>query len=144
MRREQCDVLVIGCGAAGTTAGLAAIEGGASVIMLERSSRDERGGNTRWTDANLRLKADHQVSEDFVDAFTRNAGYHIAPQYIAESAQPSESWSPVLRTLPFLDPEVLDAFASNVPATIRWLESHGVRFGSNVYPFIFHAPLPCL
>lgn len=144
MRRESCDVLVIGCGAAGSTAALAALEAGASVLVLERAPREERGGNTRWTEALLRLGSGQRVSDDFVEAYTQNAGYHIAPSYVAEAAQPSETWSSVLRTLPFLDPELLDAFASSVPSTLQWLASHGVRFGTSVYPFIFHAPLHSL
>ncbi len=101
MLRQHCGVLVSGCGAAG----MPAIEAGASVITLGRSPKGGRDGDTRWTDANLLRKPDLQVSADFVDAFTRNAGYPSAPECVAESALSYKSWSPVLRTLPFSDPE---------------------------------------
>ncbi len=145
MVEVECDVLVVGCGAAGLTSALAALESGASVIVLERSPIEHRGGNTRWTEALLRLKGgvapDFEISGDFVEGYAAQAGHHIAPAQIAESAQARETWSPILRTLPYLDPEVLDAFASSVPPTLKWLEGHGIRFRVMEYPFIFPAPL---
>ena len=76
-----------------------------------------------------------------MDGYAAQAGYHITPAQIAESAQSRKTWSPVLRTLPYLDPDVLDAFASSIPPTLKWLEGHGVRFRTMEYPFIFPAPL---
>ena len=138
-------MLVVGCGAAGLTSALAALESGASVIVLERSPIEHRGGNTRWTEALLRLKGgvapNFEILDDFVESYAAQAGYHITPAQIAESAQSRKTWSPVLRTLPYLDPDVLDAFASSVPPALKWLEGHGVRFRMMEYPFIFPAPL---
>lgn len=146
MEKLECDVLVIGCGAAGLTAALSAVEAGASVIVLERSGPEDRGGNTRWTEALLRLRArsegqPFEVTEDFLGGYTAQHGYHVEPAYVAESARPYEEWSPILRTLPYLDPEVLDAFANGIPEAIAWLEGHGLRFERAEYPFIFPAPL---
>jgi tricarballylate dehydrogenase len=141
MKTYNCDVLVVGCGAAGLTSALAALENGASVIILERSPKEDRGGNTRWTEALLRLKSTDEVSDDFVSWYAAQCGYHIAPRYIKESAESSENWSTILRTLPYLDPELLDAFASGVPEAIRWLQSYGVKFHTTEYPMIFSAPL---
>src|SRR6266508_6027924 len=89
MKTYNCDVLVVGCGAAGLTSALAALENGASVIILERSPKEDRGGNTRWTEALLRLKSTDEVSDDFVSWYAAQCGYHIAPQYIKESAESS-------------------------------------------------------
>ena len=145
MVEYECDVLVVGCGTAGLTSALAALESGASVIVLERAPIEHRGGNIRWTEALLRLKGgvapDFEISDDFVDGYAAQAGYHITSAQIAESAQPRETWSALLRTLPYLDPDVLDAFAFSVPPTLKWLEGHGVRFRLMEYPFIFPAPL---
>jgi tricarballylate dehydrogenase len=52
-QRSTYDVAVIGGGNAGLSAALAAREAGASVIVLEASPRDFRGGNSRHT-RNLR------------------------------------------------------------------------------------------
>lgn len=118
MRHLECDVIVVGCGAAGLTAALSALELGAKVIVLERAPEAMRGGNTRWTEALMRLKPDGQISDDFVEAFTANSGYHLVPEFVRESSLDYENWSQIVKTLPFLDPDVLDAFTSNVPATL--------------------------
>ena len=39
--------VVVGCGVAARSAAVAAAETGAKVAVLERSTYDERGGNTR-------------------------------------------------------------------------------------------------
>ncbi len=147
MKHYECDVLVVGCGAAGLTAALAAVEGGASVIVLERSGIEDRGGNTRWTEALLRLRGRIQedepfsVTDDFVAGYAMQHGYHIEPEYIKDSTRPYSEWSPILRTLPILDPEILDTFVSGIPDAIKWLQGHGLRFERAEYPFIFPAPL---
>ena len=50
------DVVVVGGGVAGLTAACAAAETGARVAVLERSTEAETGGNTRYTEAFLRMK----------------------------------------------------------------------------------------
>ena len=53
---REFDVIVVGCGGAGLSAALAAQEKGARVCIVERASKDEFGGNTRYTGAWLRMK----------------------------------------------------------------------------------------
>ena len=71
------DVIVVGCGIAGLSAAVSAQEEGAKVIVLERSPEDERGGNTRYTGAWLRMKSIDEVSDDFEDYFADNAGGYL-------------------------------------------------------------------
>src|SRR5688572_202254 len=49
------DVIVIGGGNAGLCAALSACEGGASVLVLERSSPEKRGGNSAFTGGGFRM-----------------------------------------------------------------------------------------
>ncbi|MGD7733330.1 FAD-binding protein [Propionibacteriaceae bacterium G57] len=67
------DVVVVGAGAAGLSAALNAHEaltaanGSARVAMLERSTPDLRGGNTRWSGAFLRLKDRTHAVDDLAE-----------------------------------------------------------------------------
>jgi tricarballylate dehydrogenase len=136
MQEETCDVLVIGCGAAGLSAALSALEAGASVILLERSAETDSGGNTRWTEALMRVDVNRSPTPDFVMGFAAQPGNHVPPAQIAAMQQAPEDWSPSQRALPFLDPEVLDAFASSIEPTLNWIHGHGLGFDSAQYPFI--------
>ena len=62
---SQFDVVVVGCGIAGLSAAVSAAEAGAKVAVLERAAVEERGGNTRWTEAFMRMKSETEVADDF-------------------------------------------------------------------------------
>ena len=78
-KRHKYDVVVVGCGVAGLSAAVAAAEAGAKVAVLERSTYEERGGNTRYTEATLRMKNELEVSSDFETLLVENSGYYIQP-----------------------------------------------------------------
>jgi phytoene dehydrogenase-like protein len=59
---EITDVLVIGSGIAGLSAAVSACDAGARVTILERSTEEEYGGNTRWTEAYFRMKSESEVT----------------------------------------------------------------------------------
>ena len=122
------DVVVVGCGIAGLSAAATALQAGARVAILERSVKEERGGNTRWTEALLRMKSDTEVSDDFEAHFARNAGHYLDPELIAETARDWDNWSSIVKTLGFTDPDVIATFASSVGPTVAWLKSFGVKF----------------
>lgn len=83
MKRYRCNVVVAGSGAAGLSSALSALEKDASVIMLERSTAEERGGNTRWSEALLRLGKNGELYEGTLGAFANNAGYHVPPEFVS-------------------------------------------------------------
>ncbi|MGB7258969.1 MAG: FAD-dependent oxidoreductase [Pseudolabrys sp.] len=122
------DVVVVGCGIAGLSAAATALQSGARVAILERSTKDERGGNTRWTDALLRMKSESEASDDFAAHFATNAGHHLDPELIAETARDRENWSPIVKTLGFADPEVIATFADSVGPAVAWLKTFGIKF----------------
>ncbi|MFN0317304.1 MAG: FAD-dependent oxidoreductase, partial [Burkholderiales bacterium] len=47
----EYDVVVVGCGIGGLSAAVSAKQLGARVAVLERAPMEERGGNTRYTEA---------------------------------------------------------------------------------------------
>ena len=55
MQRDKQDVVVVGCGIAGLSAAVSAAENGANVTILDRAPREERGGQSRYTEAYLRM-----------------------------------------------------------------------------------------
>ena len=105
MRELNCDVVIVGCGAAGLTAALAALQNGAKVIVLERSTVEDRGGNTRWTEALLRMTPDGEPSRDFIQRFTDQAGYHVTPEFVQATAADYESWPALVKALPSPTPK---------------------------------------
>ena len=141
MKDLSCDVVVVGCGGAGTTSALSALESGKSVIILERAPQKECGGGTRWTEAILNLKNEREPADDWVEEFSKNAGYHLGEGLISQSAEGYEQWSPTLKTLPYLDPEVLDAFMQGVPKALEWLSTYGITVTEGMYPLGVEIPL---
>jgi tricarballylate dehydrogenase len=126
---KRCDLLVVGCGIAGLSAAVSALQKGLAVTLLERAPEEEFGGNSRWTEAYMRMKNDAEVSDDFEDRFAANCGLHLDPNVIAEVAGPAEHWSARIKAHPFPDPEFIANFAAQVPPTLSWLKSFGLRFG---------------
>ena len=57
MAELNFDLIVLGCGVAGLSAAVAGAERGLRVAVLERASREERGGQSRFTEAYLRMKS---------------------------------------------------------------------------------------
>jgi len=127
--RHEFDVVVVGCGVAGLSAAAAAQECGARVAILERAPEAERGGNTRYTTAAIRMESEDAVSPDFEEQFAANAGYHLDPELVAGAAADYANWPGILKTLSFADPELVSTFAVNAPPTIAWLKRQGVPFG---------------
>jgi tricarballylate dehydrogenase len=104
------DVLVIGGGNAALCAALMAREAGASVLMLESSPREWRGGNSQHT-RNLRCM-------------------HDAPQDVLVAAYTEEEyWQDLLKVTGGITNEALARIAIRASSTCRpWMVKHGVRF----------------
>src|ERR1700728_658615 len=109
------DLVVIGCGVAGSAAAMSAIEESAAlgmqlrVVVLERTSPELRGGNSRWTAAYLRMADIDTPAPGFVDDIV--AGGHPMQRSYAQ------------------------CLADEAGPTLRWLEGKGVEFGE--LPTIF-------
>ena len=104
------DVLVIGGGNAALCAALMAREAGASVMLLESSPKEWRGGNSQHT-RNLRCM--HDAPEDvLVDAYTEE-----------------EYWQDLLKVTGGNTNEALARLVIRATADCRpWMRRHGVRF----------------
>jgi tricarballylate dehydrogenase len=114
--RAEYDLVVIGCGAAGLSAAVscavAAKEQGrkARIAVLERASREGRGGATRWTSAWFRITEDRRLDPAFVGLM--------------------ETLSNGLADL-----EYCRTLAREVTETLRFLETNGVELTYFKQPF---------
>lgn len=125
---EKNSVVVVGCGIAGLSAAVSAAEFGADVTLLERSTKEERGGNTRWTEAFMRMKNEKEVADDFIEHFLANAGCHLDPSLINETARNYSEWPSIVKALSFADPEVISTLATEAGPTLSWLKEYGIQF----------------
>ena len=135
MKNQSADVIVVGCGVAGLSAAVAARQGGASVIVLERAPIEERGGNSRYTGAWFRMASEHAVSDDFIDHFTENSGPPIAPALLHKTSESTEHWPGILRAMSFVDPDIVTTLAEAAAPTVKWLSSFRVQFHRLEVPF---------
>ena len=122
------DVVVAGCGIAGLSAAVSAAQGGARVALLERAPIEERGGNTRYTDAYLRMKSETEVTDDFETHLAENGGGYLDPELIKHTTQSYDTWPAIVKTLSFADPELITVFANACGPTVQWLKTFGVKF----------------
>ncbi len=126
--QSESDLIIVGCGIAGLSAAVSALQGGLSVTLIERAPEADFGGNTRWTEAYCRMKNEREISDDFEEHFAANAGWHVDPNVLAVVSDPYGDWPAYVRAHPFPDPEVISTFAASVPETIAWLNGFGLRF----------------
>ncbi len=108
---EPFDVIVLGSGVAGLSAALSAAEAGARVAIVERAPEGEHGGNTRYTEAYLRMKSMDEVAHDFIDHLSANAGGYLDPTFTQESMSEYDTWSTLLKSHTMVDHVILSAFA---------------------------------
>ncbi len=122
------DVIIVGCGIGGLAAAVSALEQGATVTIIERAPIDERGGQTRYTEAYLRMKSEFEVTDDFETHLAENAGGYIDPSLVHMTSEPREHWPAVVKALSFNDPDLIATFSERAGPTVQWLKLCGVRF----------------
>jgi tricarballylate dehydrogenase len=129
MQDDAFDLVVAGCGVAGLSAAVAAAEAGGRVVVLERAPREERGGQSRYTEAYLRMKSESEVTDDFETHIAENGALPYGePDLAQELARPLAERAGHARGLSSIDPDVVQTFAVEAGPTIAWLKGMGVRF----------------
>jgi tricarballylate dehydrogenase len=124
--QDNFDLVVAGCGVAGLSAAVAAAEGGANVAVIERATREERGGQSRYTEAYLRMKSLTEVTDDFETHLAENGSGAIDPELVEEAVHSQRG--ALAKALSIADPTVIECLADNAGKTIQWLQGMGVRF----------------
>jgi tricarballylate dehydrogenase len=107
-------LVVVGHGAAGLAAALAAVERArvqdlaVDVTVVDKAAEEFAGGNTLWSPSYMRLDTPDRVAPDFEHDMARTSNGRGDRLYFR-------------------------ALASNATATIGWLKAHGVKFCSPPY-----------
>jgi tricarballylate dehydrogenase len=114
MNRNPHKLVIIGHGAAGLAAAVSAAEEAGKrglrieITLVEKSSKDEAGGNTRYSPSYMRLAAPDRLAPGFEDDMQQASGGLADSGYFR-------------------------ALAENAVSTIRWLQGYGVAFDIPVY-----------
>jgi tricarballylate dehydrogenase len=133
---EQYDVVVVGGGVAGLSAACSAAEAGARVVLLERSTEAETGGNTRYTEAFLRMASLDETADGLEDTLVDDFMGHPDPSVVRDAALPVERRSALYRAHHQVDPDYVATFAAEAPGTLAWMGGHGMRFEFLPTPFL--------
>ncbi len=120
------DVIVVGAGNAALCAALAAREGGARVLVLEKAPRELRGGNTYFTGAAFRFPYDglddiRRLAADLSEAEAEaiDVGAYPASQMRDDLSRVSDGHS---------DAELEGVLVDQAYPTIVWMRQKGVRW----------------
>lgn len=120
------DVVVVGAGNAAFCAALAAREGGASVLMLERAPKEENGGNSRFTAGAIRFAYNdvndlYAIMPDLTDEEVTNTDFGTYTQ--------DQFFDDMFRVTRYrTDPDLCEALVTKSFLTVRWLRDLGIRF----------------
>ncbi|MGD9944594.1 MAG: FAD-dependent tricarballylate dehydrogenase TcuA [Burkholderiaceae bacterium] len=127
MSNERFDVIVVGAGNAALCAAISAAEAGAKVLVLEKASVDERGGNSLFTAGGFRFvhsgidDVRRDVLVDLSDAEVAQIVLPPLPEdlYHSDLDRVTEGQT---------DPMLADILIGRSRETMVWMRSHGVRF----------------
>jgi tricarballylate dehydrogenase len=108
--RFEFDVVVVGGGIAGLSTALSAQEAGASVVLVEKAPRPERGGNTRFADAQMRFP-------------------HEADEYAPRDYSVEDMYRDLMRiSQGRANPDLIRTLCENARETAEWLTAMGLEW----------------
>jgi tricarballylate dehydrogenase len=114
MQTKEYDAVVIGLGIAGLSAGLRAAEAGLSVAVLEKSTKEDRGGQTAYSES-FRVPSAEADLEPY--------GY----EFDVDDYTTEEFYEDVMaRTNGKANDDIAGTLVNNAAETIEWLTDHGV------------------
>ena len=123
---ESADVVVVGGGNAAFCAALSARETGATVVVLERSSLDEAGGNSRFTAGAMRCVYDgvedlRRLMPDLTtdEVAKTDFGTYTEEQFFDDMGRVTEYRC---------DPDLVEILVRQSRDTMLWMREKGVRF----------------
>ncbi|MEM9756372.1 MAG: FAD-dependent oxidoreductase, partial [Pseudomonadota bacterium] len=123
---DKKTVIVVGSGNAAMSAGIAALEAGADVLMLEKAPEELAGGNTKYTAGAMRFAYD--TSDELLPLLSNPDDPRIARTDFGQ--YPKDKFAADL--LGFNDGQPLSTEQQTLVAqsyeAVRWLAGHGVTY----------------
>lgn len=111
MREIEYDIVIVGCGIAGLSAGLRASELGRSVGILEKSPKEHRGGHTRFTES-------FRIPTQDID---------VDAEFNVEDYSTSDFYSDIMKVTNYrADADLAKRVAKGAVDTFEWLTEHGI------------------
>jgi tricarballylate dehydrogenase len=129
------DVVVVGAGIAGLSTALSAHESGARVAVVERAAAAASGGNTRYTEAFLRMKSLDEPADDLADRLLGDFQGHPDPGIVVDTLADRVRWDGPTATVNIVDHGYVQTLLAHAGPTLRWLTGFGVRFAALPTPF---------
>jgi tricarballylate dehydrogenase len=114
MSQLSRNLIVVGQGAAGLTAALAAAEMARGrnwpieVTLVDKAAESEAGGNTRWSPSYMRMASPT----------------HMEPTFVADMGEATRSQG---------EEPYFARLAAEAPATVKWIASNGIQFIQPTY-----------
>lgn len=121
---SEIDVIVVGGGNAGFTAAHAAVARGRRVVLLERGSKEEAGGNSFYTAGATRVP--HNGLDDLLPLIEADDRHDrsIVPPYSADEFRADLEKVTEGRN----DKALTDVLVSEARSTVDWLASIGLKY----------------
>jgi len=124
---DLVDVLVVGAGNAALCAAIAAHEGGARVLVLEKAPEDERGGNSLFTAGGFRFV--HDGIEDLRKDVLVDLSQAEIDQIVMPALPKQTYLDDLMRVTEGESDEALASLLiGRSRETVVWMRGHGVRF----------------
>jgi tricarballylate dehydrogenase len=123
---QTFDVAVIGGGNAAMCAALSARESGASVVVVERAPKENRGGSSAFTGGAFRIA--YKGSDDLKTLMPDLSEDELANSDFGTYTEDQFYNEAVAMSGYRADADVLDTVVSQSFPTMMWMRGHGVRF----------------
>ncbi|MEI4768748.1 FAD-dependent tricarballylate dehydrogenase TcuA [Psychrobacillus sp. FJAT-51614] len=127
--KQSYDVVVIGAGNAALCAAIAAKEGGANVLVLEKGPVEKRGGNSFFTDGAIRVAYNNldAIRKIILELSEEEAANIVMPEYSEQ-----DYYDDLMRvTNGKSDPGLGRQLVSKSYETIEWMRDQGIKFELN-------------